>query len=189
MGQSQQHLMQDDEAFNKEWNHLSKINNSRMADDEFMNESMTDIHKSPVNRADDNAQPAFSSNWTPLSSSTNVKDIIKRTDSKDSGWNFSEKPANTSESDNDQLELTSRDSTEKFATSEETKGVNNSLAKTVECSDHERTSNGGQKLAADCIVTKSCDNTDFNDEEPLSGEFTPLVNKESFKQNCAEGDS
>ncbi|KAL4231606.1 Metal transporter cnnm2 [Mactra antiquata] len=175
MGRSQQNNMKEDEAFNKEWTHLSKINQCNNATEE----SRVEVHekKKPV------PQNSYSSNWTPIQSTTNINDLKQRrdskdSDSKDSGWNFptSEKTVDTSESDHDTIESNTRDSAvTKRGKNESDSGVGSRI-------DNRKSGGGGNNENVD-----SCDNTDFNDEEHGSGEFTPLVCKGNL--DYAGGDS
>lgn len=188
MGRSQQDNTNEDEAFNKEWKHLSKINqcNHNNVDtkveihDAVTTETMSEL----------TSKPSYSSNWTPLPSSSNISSLMKRTDSKDSGWSYppsDNKPEN-SESDH---ELATKESCDKLANVMidvlESKDDSHITDVKLECSNHERTSSCG---AVDGLlnvgVSVSCDNA--TDEEMGSGEFTPLVGKEERKSSGA-GDS
>lgn len=194
MGRSQQTSMKDDEAFTKEWTHLSKINQCNNA----KNSISADVHKTDELKPeevkpDEGSQPSFSSNWTPLPSSNTINGMMKRAESKDSGWNFSEKP-DTSESDLEQIELTSKEATEKLTATDETNGNGSNSDKTLESSDHERTSIEEIKTTADANVNKNvskqCDSSRYHDDDFNSGEFTPLVDKGNLRQShVAGGDS
>ncbi|XP_060594921.1 metal transporter CNNM4-like isoform X2 [Ruditapes philippinarum] len=184
MGLSKQNTMKDDEAFTKEWTHLSKINQCNNAKNAFP----ADVHHSSDNKLEDAKNE---DNLNHSFSSKSSIGVMKRTDSKDSGWNFStsEKPVDTSESDLEQVEIMLKESKKEKSDS---KSENSSLDRNLESADHERTRNGGQRNAADVIVnmnvSKQCDTSRDHDDEYTSGEFTPLVDRKS-KQNHASGDS
>lgn len=184
MGRSQQIAMKDDEAFTKEWTHLSKINQCNNAKNAFS----ADVHHANDNKTEDTRNE---DNLNHSFSSKSSIGIMKRTDSKDSGWNFStsEKPADTSESDLEQVDIMLKESKKEKS---DTKSDHSSLDRNLESADHDRTRNGGERTAADVIVnmnvSKQCDSSRDHDDEYTSGEFTPLVDRKS-KQNHAGGDS
>ncbi|XP_053406690.1 metal transporter CNNM4-like [Mercenaria mercenaria] len=143
MGRSQQIAMMDDEAFTKEWTHLSKINQCNNAKNTFS----ADIHNATDNKIED---AKTEDNLNRSFSSKSSISVLKRTESKDSGWNFStsEKPADTSESDLEQVELTPKEDEEKL-----TEKVDSSSSdKNHKSSDHERTRNGGKRTTDDVSV-------------------------------------
>ena len=188
MGRSQQDNTNEEDAFNKEWKHLSHINqcNHNNVD------TKVEIHDTAPTDAVSElaANPSYTSNWTPVPSITNISGLTKRTDSKDSGWSFpaSDKHPDTSESDHD---LATKESSDRLnsVTIEvpESKDDSHISDGKLECSNHERTSSFG---AIDGLLNKdmsmSCDNA--TDDDMGSGEFTPLVNKEDRKSNGG-GDS
>lgn len=186
MGRSQQDSKTEDEAFTSEWKHLSKINqcNHNSVDTKI------EIHEATTTEtiSEMTGKPSYSSNWTPLPSSTNISGLMKRTDSKDSGWSFpASEGKHTSESDH---ELASKESNDKLTSvtiNVESKDDSFVSDSKLECSNHERTSSCN---AVDGLlnagVSVSCDSA--NEDDMGSGEFTPLVNKDECRRSGA-GDS
>ena len=169
MARDNENTLKDEEAFTKEWINFNKINKSNNSA-----ETTVEVHDSPEKVR----PPAYTENWTPIPSCTNINGLQKRTDSKDSGWSFptSEKQQDMSEEseiDNKDGKLDTSASDIKFDAVELT-GMHSSDKK-VNDIDPDRTSREFETTLDINEESALCDTHGYGDDGQGDGEFTPLV--------------